>query len=152
MSSGQFTGTSAVQERHRFDALALGAWLRAHVAGYAGPLQVAQFKGGMNAVIVALHQVESQQTGLADFGKPGNYFARQIGRWTAQYRASEAEPLTAMDALIDWLPLHIPAGDAVALVHGDDRLDNLVFHATAPRVVAEAGWQCVTASTGQTPN
>jgi len=238
--SGEFSGTGAVQERHRFDAAALNAWMRDHVAGYAGPLQVAQFKGGqsnptfllstpaqsyvlrrkppgkllpsahaidreyrvmralavtdvpvprtfalcedeavigtafyvmehvqgrilwdpalpgmtpaertaifdsMNAVIAALHQVGPQQTGLADFGKPGNYFARQIGRWTTQYRASETEPIDAMDRLIDWLPQHIPPGDAVALVHGDYRLDNLVFHATEPRVIAVLDWELST--------
>ena len=238
--SGQFSGTSAVQERHRFDVPTLDAWLREHVAGYAGPLQVEQFKGGqsnptfllitpaqtyvlrrkppgkllpsahaidreyrvmtalsgtdvpvpkthalceddsvigtafyvmehvqgrilwdpalpgmtpperaaifdsMNAVIAALHQVNLQRTGLADYGKPGNYFARQIGRWTAQYRASETERIDAMNRLIEWLPQNIPADDTTALVHGDYRLDNLVFHATEPRVIAVLDWELST--------
>ena len=238
--SGQFTGTSAVQDRHRFDEAALAAWLRERVAGYAGPLRVEQFKGGqsnptfllitpgrsyvlrrkppgkllpsahavdredrvmralagtdvpvpttfclceddavigtafyvmehvagrilwdpalpgmnpveraavfdsMNAAIAALHSVDYAALGLADYGKPGNFFARQIGRWTTQYRASETERIEAMERLIEWLPAHIPAGDAAALVHGDYRLDNLVFHATEPRVVAVLDWELST--------
>ena len=238
--SSEFTGTGAVQERHRFDEAALDTWLREHVDGYARPLRVEQFKGGqsnptfllitpaqryvlrrkppgqllpsahavdreyrvmaalaatdvpvprtwalcedaavigtafyvmehmegrilwdpalpgmtpaeraavfdsMNTVIAALHRVDLQRTGLADYGKPGNYFTRQIGRWTSQYRASETEPIEAMDALIDWLPQNIPADDATALVHGDFRLDNLVFHATEPRVIAVLDWELST--------
>jgi aminoglycoside phosphotransferase (APT) family kinase protein len=236
----QFTGTSGVQPRHRVDEVALDAWLGAHVAGYAGPLHMEQFKGGqsnptyllktparryvlrrkppghllpsahaiereyrvmaalattdvpvpatcalcedasvigtafyvmehmegrilwdpalpgmnpdergavfdsMNAVIAALHRVDLARSGLADFGKPGNFFTRQIGRWTTQYRASETERIEAMDALIDWLPRHIPDADTTALVHGDFRLDNLVFHATEPRVIAVLDWELST--------
>ena len=238
--TGQFTGTTAVQERHRFDVGALDAWLRGAVAGYAGPLGVEQFKGGqsnptfllttparryvlrrkppgkllpsahavdreyrvmsaltvtdvpvpttvalcvddavigtafyvmehvdgrvlwdpalpgmtpperaaafdsMNAAIAALHRVDLQRVGLVDYGKPGNYFARQIGRWTSQYRASETERIEAMDRLIDWLPQNIPADDTTALVHGDYRLDNLVFHASEPRVIAVLDWELST--------
>jgi aminoglycoside phosphotransferase (APT) family kinase protein len=236
----QFTGTSDVQDRHRFDEAALDAWLREHVEGYAGPLQVRQFKGGqsnptfllatpqrsyvlrrkptgkllpsahavdrefrvmralagtdvpvpetfalclddavigsafyvmanvpgrilwdpglpgmtpaergaifdsMNAAIAALHSVDYAAVGLADYGKPGNFFARQIGRWTAQYRASETERIESMERLIEWLPAHIPPGDAASLVHGDYRLDNLVFHPTEPRVVAVLDWELST--------
>ena len=238
--TGQFTGTTEVQERHRFDIAALDAWMHRAVAGYAGPLTVEQFKGGqsnptfllstpaqryvlrrkppgkllpsahavdreyrvmaalaatdvpvpktyalcnddavigtafyvmehmegrilwdpalpgmtpaergsvfdsMNAAIAALHRVDVQRVGLADYGKPGNYFARQIGRWTSQYRASETERIEAMDRLIEWLPQNIPVDDTVALVHGDYRLDNLVFHATEPRVVAVLDWELST--------
>ena len=240
MDSDRFSGTTAVQERHRFDADALAAHLRDKLPGFAGPLQVAQFKGGqsnptflltapgasyvlrrrppgkllpsahaidreyrvmtalrdsavpvprtfclcedaavigtafyvmehvpgrilwdpalpgmapaeraaifdsMNVVIAALHRTDFQAAGLADYGKPGNFFARQIGRWTAQYRASETERIESMERLIEWLPAHIPAGDAAALVHGDYRLDNLVFHATEPRVVAVLDWELST--------
>ncbi|HKX45055.1 MAG TPA: phosphotransferase [Burkholderiaceae bacterium] len=240
----QFVGTSPVQERHRFDVVALAAYLRDHVhdegVDFSEPLVVEQFKGGqsnptfllrtparhyvlrrkppgvllpsahaiereyrvmdalhasavpvprmlclcedasvigsafyvmehvqgrilwdpalpgfqpdararlfddMNRVIAALHRVDVAAAGLADYGKPGNYFARQIGRWSAQYRASETERIEAMDRLIDWLPQHVPAGDATALVHGDYRLDNLVFHATEPRVVAVLDWELST--------
>jgi aminoglycoside phosphotransferase (APT) family kinase protein len=240
MSSAQFTGTTAIQERHRFDAAALVSYLQAQLPGFEGPLRIEQFKGGqsnptfllntpassyvlrrkppgkllpsahaidreyrvmtalrdtdvpvpktfclcpddavigtafyvmehvkgrilwdpalpgmdpierasifdsMNRVIAALRKVDHQRVGLADFGKPGNYFARQIGRWTAQYRASETERINSMDRLIEWLPRHIPASDEAALVHGDYRLDNLVFHATEPRVVAVLDWELST--------
>jgi len=236
----QFEGTSAVQERHRFDVAALASYLEAVIDGFAGPLQVEQFKGGqsnptflvrtpqrnyvlrrkppgkllpsahaiereyrvmaalrdsavpvprmhclcedasvigsafyvmehvqgrilwepglsgfraderarlfddMNRVIAALHQVDVAALGLADYGKPGNYFARQIGRWSAQYRASETERIESMERLIEWLPQNIPATQATALVHGDYRLDNLVFHATEPRVIAVLDWELST--------
>ena len=82
----------------------------------------------MNRVLAALHRVNVDTVGLTDYGKPGNYYARQIGRWTKQYRASETEAVAEMEALIDWLPNHIPEGDeTVALVHGDYRLDNMIF-------------------------
>ena len=98
----------------------------------------------MNRVIAALHRLDPAQPGLADYGKPGNFFARQIGRWSTQYRASGTERIEAMERLIEWLPLHIPPGDTAALVHGDYRLDNLVFHATEPRVVAVLDWELST--------
>ena len=83
----------------------------------------------MNRVISALHQVDYEAIGLGDFGKPGNYFARQIGRWSKQYLASETDPIPEMNRLIDWLPAHIPAGDETSIVHGDFRLDNMIFAA-----------------------
>ena len=102
----------------------------------------------MNRVIAALHQVDFQALGLADFGKPGNYFERQIGRWSKQYLASVTQPNPAMDALLEWLPAHIPASARdsaeVSIVHGDYRMDNLVFDATAPRVVAVLDWELST--------
>jgi aminoglycoside phosphotransferase (APT) family kinase protein len=98
----------------------------------------------MNRVIAALHRVDYRAVGLADFGKPGNYFARQIGRWTKQYRASETERIDAMERLIAWLPENIPASDETTIVHGDYRLDNLVFHPTEPRVVAVLDWELST--------
>ena len=102
----------------------------------------------MNRVIAALHSVEPARVGLADYGKPGNYFERQIGRWTKQYLASITEPNEAMDRLIEWLPGHIPASarddTQVSIVHGDYRLDNMVFAADAPRVVAVLDWELST--------
>jgi aminoglycoside phosphotransferase (APT) family kinase protein len=102
----------------------------------------------MNRVIAALHQVDVTAVGLADYGKPGNYFERQIGRWSKQYLASVTEPITEMDRLIEWLPAHLPAtaldNTQVGIVHGDFRLDNLVFHADEPRVVATLDWELST--------
>lgn len=98
----------------------------------------------MNRVIAALHRVDYATLGLADYGKPGQYIARQISRWTQQYRASETEPIAAMDQLIDWLPQHIPQGEETAIVHGDYRLDNVVFHPTEPRILAVLDWELST--------
>jgi aminoglycoside phosphotransferase (APT) family kinase protein len=98
----------------------------------------------MNRVIAALHTVDVASAGLSDYGKAGNYFARQIGRWSKQYQASETEPIEAMNRLIEWLPQHVPAGEDVAVVHGDYRLDNLIFHASEPRIVAILDWELST--------
>jgi aminoglycoside phosphotransferase (APT) family kinase protein len=98
----------------------------------------------MNRVIAALHSVDYAAIGLADFGKPGNYFARQIARWSKQYRASETRRIESMENLIAWLPDNIPAGDETTLVHGDFRLDNLIFHPTEPRIVAVLDWELST--------
>jgi aminoglycoside phosphotransferase (APT) family kinase protein len=235
-------GTIAVQERHRFELAPLEAFLAERIAGFAGPLTVAQFRGGqsnptfllttpraryvmrskpapaakllpsahavdrehrvitalagagvpvprtfclcedesvigrafyvmdfvagrvlweqslpgmtpggragvydeMNRVIAGLHRVDYRAAGLADFGRPGSYLARQIDRWTKQYRASETGRVPEMDRLIEWLPGAIPPGDETAVVHGDYRLDNLVFHPTEPRVVAVLDWELAT--------
>ena len=243
----EFIGTQPVADRQRFDVDALATYLAAHVAGFAGPLTVEQFKGGqsnptfklvtpsrayvlrakpgpadkllpsahaiereyrvmdalagsdvpvarmhalcedesvigrafyvmdfvdgrvlwdqslpgmtrdqrgaiyaeMNRVIAALHKVDHGAIGLADFGRPGNYFARQIARWSKQYKASETERIDAMDRLIEWLPQHIPEDDGAAvnkpsIVHGDYRLDNLIFHPTEPRILAILDWELST--------
>ncbi|MGH8714485.1 MAG: phosphotransferase [Casimicrobiaceae bacterium] len=236
----QFAGTRAVADAHRFDVAALERYLRTHVEGFAGPLEVEQFNGGqsnptyklttgsasyvlrrkppgrllpsahavdreyrvisalagsdvpvarthclcldetvigtafyvmdfvdgrvlwdpllpgmmppqrraifaeMNRVIAALHRVDFTAIGLEDYGRPGNYLTRQIDRWTRQYRATATEPIAAMDRLIDWLPRHIPAGDRTALVHGDFRLDNVIFDPAEPRVLAVLDWELST--------
>lgn len=98
----------------------------------------------MNRVIAALHSVDVEAAGLSDYGKTGNYFARQISRWSKQYQASETEPIEAMNRLMEWLPQHIPAGDETRVVHGDYRLDNLIFHPTEPRIVAVLDWELST--------
>jgi aminoglycoside phosphotransferase (APT) family kinase protein len=98
----------------------------------------------MNEVIARLHRVDYRAIGLADFGRPGNYFLRQIDRWTKQYRASETERIEAMDRLIDWLPRNVPADDETTIVHGDYRLDNMIFHPTEPRVLAVLDWELST--------
>jgi aminoglycoside phosphotransferase (APT) family kinase protein len=240
------TGTKPVSGAHAFDTAPLQAYLTQHLAGFAGPLSVEQFKGGqsnptyrldtpsrsyvmrtkpgpvakllpsahaiereftvmralsgsevpvpqmlllcedesiigrafylmehvegrvlwrqdlpeldlaergavydeMNRVMSALHRVNYADRGLESFGKPGNYFERQIGRWTRQYLASVTEPIEAMERLIEWLPLNIPesARDAsqVTIVHGDYRLDNLIFHPTEPRILAVLDWELST--------
>ena len=99
----------------------------------------------MNRVLAALHSVDYAAVGLGEFGKPGSYFARQIGRWTKQYRASETGTLADMDALIDWLDANLPEDDGrVSLVHGDYRIDNLIFEAGKPRIAAVLDWELST--------
>jgi len=102
----------------------------------------------MNRVMAALHTVRPADVGLADYGKPGNYFERQIGRWSKQYVASITQPIPAMDELMAWLPQHIPAmardESMVSIVHGDYRLDNLMFHPTEPKVLAILDWELST--------
>ncbi|MDE2137271.1 MAG: phosphotransferase [Gammaproteobacteria bacterium] len=98
----------------------------------------------MNRVLVALHSADFVRLGLADYGKPGNYFARQIARWSRQYRASETEPIEAMEKLLVWLPQNIPPGDETSLVHGDYRIDNMIFAPDAPRMLAVVDWELST--------
>jgi aminoglycoside phosphotransferase (APT) family kinase protein len=237
---GAYQGTRPVAEAHRFDVPALERYMREHVPGFEGTLEVEQFRGGqsnptfrlraggrayvmrrkppgkllpsahavdreyrvitalaatdvpvartyalctdesvigtvfylmemvegrvlwdpllpgmqpperrayydaMNRVIAALHRVDYAALGVADFGKPGNYFQRQIDRWSRQYKASETEPIPAMDRLIQWLPRNIPAGEATSIVHGDYRIDNLIFDASGPRIRAVLDWELST--------
>ena len=234
------TGTKPVEEKHRIDEVALAAWLQEHVEGYAGPLEVRQFKGGQSnptyqlvtpgkqyvlrrkppgkllpsahavdreykvisalyptgfpvarsyglcgddsvigtmfyvmdmvegrilwdqtlppqspherrAIFMAklktladLHNTNYVAIGLEQYGKPGNYMGRQVDRWTKQYRASETEKLEDMDKLIAWLPSTVPTQERTSIVHGDYRLDNMVLHATEPRVVAVLDWELST--------
>jgi aminoglycoside phosphotransferase (APT) family kinase protein len=110
----------------------------------ASPAERAAMFDSMNTTIAALHSVDWRGVGLEGFGRPGNYLARQLARWTQQYRASEITSIPAMDALIAWLPRHLPARDTSAIVHGDFRMDNLIFHPTEPRVVAVLDWELST--------
>jgi len=99
----------------------------------------------MNATMAALHNVDVNAVGLADYGRPGNYFERQVSRWSQQYRASETQYIQAMEDLMLWLPANMPPDDgAVSLVHGDYRLDNMMFHPTQPRVIALLDWELST--------
>ena len=82
--------------------------------------------------------------GLGDFGKPGNYFARQVDRWTKQYRASETQHIPEFEKLAEWLPKTVPEQERVSIVHGDYRLDNMIFHPTEPRVLAVLDWELST--------
>lgn len=105
----------------------------------------AAYYDSMNATLAALHNVDVNAVGLADYGKPGNYFERQLGRWTKQYRASETETIADMETLLRWLPANMPADDGtVSLVHGDYRLDNVMFHASEPRIIAVLDWELST--------
>jgi aminoglycoside phosphotransferase (APT) family kinase protein len=108
------------------------------------PAQRTAIYDDMNRVLARLHTVDWRARGLADFGRPGNYFARQIHRWTTQYRASETETIDSMERLIAWLPEHIPAADETTIVHGDYRPGNLIIHPTEPRVVAVLDWELST--------
>lgn len=100
---------------------------------------------GIIDAMAALHTVDPAAVGLGDYGKPGNYFERQIKRWSEQYCASETRPIAAMDALIDALPARCPTDDGVvALAHGDFRIDNLMFHPDEPRVIAIVDWELST--------
>ena len=108
------------------------------------PAERAAIYDEQNRVIAQLHAMDYGAIGLQDYGKPGNYFARQIERWTKQYQASMTEPIEAMDRLSAWLPAHIPPGDDTSIVHGDYRLDNLIFHPAEPRILAVLDWELST--------
>ncbi|EJE50719.1 putative aminoglycoside phosphotransferase [Acidovorax sp. CF316] len=112
------------------------------------PAERGDIYNDMNRVIAALHTVKFAERGLASYGKPGNYFERQIGRWSKQYVASITQPIPEMDQLMEWLPAHMPASardeSQVSIVHGDYRLDNLMFHPTEPRVIAVLDWELST--------
>ena len=106
--------------------------------------QRAAHYGELNRVIAALHSVDYAAVGLADYGKPGSYLARQVDRWTRQYHASETEKIEAMDNLVAWLPANIPPGEDTSIVHGDYRIDNVIFHPTEPRILAVLDWELST--------
>ncbi len=94
--------------------------------------------------LAALHAIAPDAVGLGDYGRPGNYFERQVARWTKQYRASETETMPAVERLIEWLPRTLPQQDRIAIVHGDYRIDNLVFAPDGPRVSAVLDWELST--------
>lgn len=133
-------------------------YVMAHVAGRVlwdpalpgmTPVERAAIYDEMNRVIAALHALDYTALGLHDYGKAGGYIARQIARWSKQYRASETTPIDAMDKLIAWLPTHLPNPSAdqperTSLVHGDFRIDNLIFHPSEPRVLAVLDWELST--------
>jgi len=98
----------------------------------------------MNETLAKIHQVDWKAVGLSDFGKPGNYMARQISRWTKQYEASKTDQIESMDNLIQWLSRNVPDEDGTTIVHGDFRLENLIVHPTEPRVAATLDWELST--------
>ena len=122
---------------------------RAHLlgSGAAGARREerAAIYDAMNAALARLHAIDVAAAGLADYGKPGSYFARQLQRWSEQYRASETENIADMDRLIVWLGHNVPPDDGrVALVHGDWRIDNMIFDPDAPRLLAILDWELST--------
>jgi aminoglycoside phosphotransferase (APT) family kinase protein len=128
----------------------LMAWVEGRILGDQtlpgiAPKERGRMYGELNRVIAALHAVDWQGIGLADFGKPDRYLERQIARWSRQYRATETRRIEAMERLIDWLPANVPPrAAATTIVHGDFRLDNVVFHPTEPRIVAVLDWELST--------
>ncbi|MCJ8320601.1 MAG: phosphotransferase family protein [Colwellia sp.] len=99
----------------------------------------------MNKTLVALHSVDVNAVGLSDYGKAGNYFERQLARWTSQYKATELQKITAMDELAQWLAKHLPEDDGrVCLVHGDFRLDNMMFDKNKAEIIALLDWELST--------
>jgi aminoglycoside phosphotransferase (APT) family kinase protein len=113
------------------------------MAGSSPPERAAIYDS-MNDTIARLHSFDPAEIGLADFGKGENYVARQVDRWSKQYRASETEKIEAMERLIEWLPKHIPPAGPARLVHGDYRLDNLIIAKDAPKVIAVLDWELST--------
>jgi len=98
----------------------------------------------MNDVLARLHKVDPDKVGLGDYGRNGQYIARQVARWSRQYAELKTEEIAAMDRLIAWLPAHIPAEDPITIVHGDYRLGNLIVHPSEPRIVAVLDWELST--------
>jgi aminoglycoside phosphotransferase (APT) family kinase protein len=110
----------------------------------ASPAERTKIYDHMNEILARLHTLDWKALGLDDFGKPGNYYARQIHRWGQQYRASETEKIESMERLIEWLPSHIPEDDLTTVVHGDYRPGNMIVHPSEPRVVAVLDWELST--------
>ncbi len=134
------------------DASVIGQsfYIMEHVAGRvfrnytlpdSSPTERAAIYDAMNAVLARLHAVDYGAIGLGDYGKAGGYAQRQIARWSTQYQASRTDLLPAMDDLMRWLPAHIPAADETSIVHGDFRLENMIWHAREPRVLAVIDWE-----------
>ncbi len=114
-----------------------------HLPGISAADRAAMYDD-MAAVLARLHTVDVAAAGLHDYGKPGNYYARQIARWSQQYIAARTGDIAEMDRLMAWLPANIPTGDETAIVHGDYRVENLIFHPTEPRIVAVVDWELST--------
>ena len=118
-----------------------GRVFRDYTLPQATPAERAAVYDAMNDALARLHRVDDAAIGLADYGKEGGYAARQIARWTKQYEASRTDELPAMDRLMRWLPAHIPDADETSIVHGDFRLENMIWHAEEPRVLAIVDWE-----------
>jgi aminoglycoside phosphotransferase (APT) family kinase protein len=114
-----------------------------HMEG-ALPAERTAVYDAMNATLARLHSFDPAAVGLGDYGRGENYVARQVERWSKQYRASETEPVDDMERLMAWLPLHVPRAPAIRLVHGDYRLDNMIIAATEPKILAVLDWELST--------
>ena len=108
------------------------------------PTERAAIYDDLNATLAKLHKVDFEAVGLGDYGRPGNYFERQVARWTRQYRDAESELIPAMDALIERLPARLPKDQSVSIAHGDYRLENVMYHPTEPRIIAVLDWELST--------
>jgi aminoglycoside phosphotransferase (APT) family kinase protein len=108
------------------------------------PAERAALYDDLNATLARLHAVDWRAAGLEDFGRPGNYFERQIGRWTKQYRGAQTQTIPDMEVLIERLPARVPADQTVTIAHGDYRPENVMFHLTQPRVIAVLDWELST--------
>lgn len=108
------------------------------------PEQRGAVYANMNRAIAELHRLDPQAIGLGDYGKAGNYFGRQIRRWSQQYQENHTERIASLEHLIDWLPERVPEGDLTTIVHGDYRLDNVMLHASEPHVIAVLDWELST--------
>nr|WP_157058348.1 phosphotransferase family protein [Altererythrobacter epoxidivorans] len=98
----------------------------------------------MIEALASLHAVDPEQVGLGDYGAPGNYFARQVGRWTKQYRAAQTDDIPEVERLIEWLPATLPQQDRVSIIHGDYRIDNMIFAPDRPEILALIDWELST--------
>ena len=114
-----------------------------HLPGVS-PSDRARMYEQMAAVLATLHHVDAASIGLGDYGRPGNYYARQTTRWSQQYMSARTDEITAMERLMEWLPANIPPGNDAAIVHGDYRVENLIFHSTKPMIVAVVDWELST--------
>ena len=149
-----FSGTKPVADNLKIDLLKLQPWIDEFVLNAGAIESVEQFKGGQsnptykiitknkNKTLAALHSIDYQKIGLQDYGKPGNYVARQVSRWSKQYRASETDNIDAMNNLIEWLPKNIPDDDETSIVHGDYRLDNMIMR--DQKVIGVLDWELST--------
>jgi aminoglycoside phosphotransferase (APT) family kinase protein len=135
------------------DIVGTAFFLMAHVEGRvfwdpqmpaSDPAERAQVYDAMNATLARLHSFEPAAIGLGDYGRGENYVARQVERWSKQYRASETRPIEEMERLIAWLPAHLPPGQPPRVVHGDYRLDNMIVAPDAPRIAAVLDWELST--------
>jgi aminoglycoside phosphotransferase (APT) family kinase protein len=108
------------------------------------PAERAAIYDSMNDVLARLHKVDFAAIGLGDYGRPGNYFERQVSRFITQYRGAQTDEIPEMERLIEWMPHNIPKDDSVSIAHGDYRLENTIFHPTEPRMIAVLDWELST--------